>query len=78
MSRTAIITGTCSTCAGSGEGMADGTTCRACKGQGERAEEVEVRDAYDLLESAVLMLGKLPGAEKLVRDIEIWMEAEEQ
>lgn len=25
----------CSACAGSGEGMAEGTTCRTCKGSGE-------------------------------------------
>lgn len=36
----------CGDCAGSGEGRADGTTCRECKGQGVIEEECE-QDCFD-------------------------------
>jgi len=36
---TGIMVGLCSNCAGSGEGMFDGSTCTVCKGSGSESGE---------------------------------------
>jgi len=53
----------CGNCSGSGEGMADGTTCRECKGRGEFRVECEE------CEGSGEMLSPCCGAEIVLEDV---------